>query len=103
MSFLVAQMVKNLPAMQVTQVHFLDQEDPLEREWLPTPGEFLGQRILVGCKELDTTEWLTLFIYIQPYTSTVNYEQVWSSTEYVVSYFIYIHYLSKFHINSLFL
>ena len=29
---LVAQPVKNLPAMQETQVHFLGQEDPLEKE-----------------------------------------------------------------------
>ena len=28
---LVAQMVKNLPAMQETQVRSLDQEDPLEQ------------------------------------------------------------------------
>ena len=28
---LVAQMVKNLPAMQETQVHTLDREDPLEK------------------------------------------------------------------------
>ena len=28
---LVAQMVKNLPAMQETQVQFLDGEDPLEK------------------------------------------------------------------------
>ena len=28
---LVAQMVKNLPAMQVTQVSSLDQEDPLQK------------------------------------------------------------------------
>ena len=28
---LVAQMVKNLPAMQGTQVQSLDQEDPLEK------------------------------------------------------------------------
>ena len=28
---LVAQMVKNLPAMQETQVQTLDQEDPLEK------------------------------------------------------------------------
>ena len=30
-SSLVAQMVKNLPAMQETQVQFLDQEEPLEK------------------------------------------------------------------------
>ena len=29
--FLVAQMVKNLPAMQETQVRSLGQEDPLEK------------------------------------------------------------------------
>ena len=29
---LVAQMVKNLPAMEETQVQFLDWEDPLEKE-----------------------------------------------------------------------
>ena len=29
--FLVAQMVKNLPAMQETQVQSLGQEDPLEK------------------------------------------------------------------------
>ena len=28
----MAQMVKNLPAMQETQVRFLDWEDPLEKE-----------------------------------------------------------------------
>ena len=31
-SSLVAQMVKNLPAIQKTQVRSLDQEDPLEKE-----------------------------------------------------------------------
>ena len=28
---LIAQLVKNLPAMQETRVGFLDQEDPLEK------------------------------------------------------------------------
>ena len=49
--FLVAQTVKNLPAMRKTQVQSLDQEEPLEKGWLPTsvflPGEFDGQRSLV--------------------------------------------------------
>ena len=31
-SSLVAQLVKNPPAMQETPVQFLDQEDPLEKE-----------------------------------------------------------------------
>ena len=34
---LVAQMVKNLPTMQETQVQSRVREDPLEREWQPTP------------------------------------------------------------------
>ena len=62
-------MVKNLPVMQETWVRSLSQEDPLKKEWQPTPvflpGEFHGQRSLagyipLGCKELDTTEWLSL-------------------------------------------
>ena len=46
---LVAQLVKNLPAMQETPVWFLGWEDPLEKGWLPTPvfclEEFHGQGI----------------------------------------------------------
>ena len=38
---LVAQLVKNSPEMQETQVQFLGQEDLLERDRLPTPV-FLG-------------------------------------------------------------
>ena len=61
-------MVKNLPAMQETQVLSLGQEDPLEKRWLPTPvflpGKSHKQRSLVGynpwgLKVLDTTEQLT--------------------------------------------
>ena len=50
---LVAQKVKNLLAMQETQVRSLDQKIPWRRKWLPTlvflPGAFQGQRSLVGC------------------------------------------------------
>ena len=55
---------KNPPAMQETEVQSLSWEDPLRREWLPTPvflpGESHGQRSLegyrpLGHKELDTT------------------------------------------------
>ena len=65
----VAQTVKNPPAVQETRVRRLGREDPLEREWLPTPvslsGEFHGQNILAGYspggrKESDMTERLTL-------------------------------------------
>ena len=70
---LVAQVVKNPPAMQETPVRFLGLEDPLEK-WMIThssilPGEFHGQRRLAGyspwgCKESDTTEWLPLQCYL---------------------------------------
>ena len=42
---LVAQMVKNLPAMQQTQVLSLGQEDPLEED-LATHSSILAWRIL---------------------------------------------------------
>ena len=52
---LVTQMVKNLPAMQETQVLSLGQEDALEKGMLPKsvflPGEFHGQRSPWGGKE----------------------------------------------------
>ena len=66
---LEAQMVKNLPVMQETQVRSLGWEDSWRREWLSTPGflpgEIHGQRSLAGygpwgCKELGMTELLTL-------------------------------------------
>ena len=59
---LIAQLVKNLPAMQETPVWFLGQEDPLEKGKATHSG-ILAWRIpwtAWGCKELDTTEWLSL-------------------------------------------
>ena len=62
---MVAQTVKNLPARWETWVQSLGWEDPLEKGKLLTPvfwpGEFHGQRSLVGYsplghKELDVTE-----------------------------------------------
>ena len=51
MPSLVAQLVKNLPAMQETGVPSLGQEDPLEEGMATTaiflPGESHGQRSLV--------------------------------------------------------
>ena len=68
------QWVKNPPAMQETQetrvqVQSLGWENPWRRKWQPTPvflpGKFHGQSSLVGCspwgcKESDTTEWLSM-------------------------------------------
>ena len=58
----MAQTAKNLPAIRETWVQSPGQEDPLEKESLPTPvflpGELHGQRSLGGysqwgCKESD--------------------------------------------------
>ena len=62
---LVVQTVKNLPAVQQTQVRFLGQEDPLEKEmviccsilaWRSSWTEGPDGPQLMGCKESDTTE-----------------------------------------------
>ena len=66
---LVAQKIKNLPAMWETRVWSLEKEDPLEKEMAThssvLPGESHGSRRLVGYspwghKESDMTKWLTL-------------------------------------------
>ena len=67
-AYLVAQMVKNLPAMQETWIRSLGWEDPLE-EGTATHSSILASRIpwtesLVGYspwshKELDMTEQLS--------------------------------------------
>ena len=73
LSLLVAQMVKNLPVVQETQVRSLDEEDPLEKGKAPTPGflpvESHGQRNLAGyspwgLKESDMTEQLTKKLWL---------------------------------------
>ena len=62
---LVAQMLKNLPAMRETQVQLLDQEDPLEKG-MTTHSSILAWKIprteepgSWDHKESDTTERLT--------------------------------------------
>ena len=64
-AMLMAQLVKNLPAMQETWVRSLCWEDPLEKGMVTTPvfspRESHGQRSLGGyspwcCKEAHTTE-----------------------------------------------
>jgi len=48
----MAQTIKNVPAMQETQLQSLVRRIPWRREWLPTlvssPGECCGQRSLAG-------------------------------------------------------
>ena len=66
---MVAQPVKNLPAMQETQVRFLGWDDPLEKgmaayssilswriPWTEEPDALYSPS---GCKEMDTSKRLT--------------------------------------------
>ena len=57
----MVQVVKNLPAMQETQVQSLDQEDPLEKGMAThssiLPGEFHGQRNLAGYSPWVAKSW----------------------------------------------
>ena len=66
---LIAQTVKNMPTMQETWFNPQVGKIPWRRIWQPTlvflPREAHGQRSLVGyspwgCKQLDTTEQVTL-------------------------------------------
>jgi len=61
----VAQIIKNLPAVQDTWVQNLGQKNPTP---VFLPGEFRGKRRQVGysswgCKELDTTEVANTFTH----------------------------------------
>ena len=67
-------MVKNLPAVQETQVQSQVGKIPWRRTWQPTlvflPGESHGQRRLVGyspwdCKQSNTTEQLTVQLLLE--------------------------------------
>ena len=66
-------MVKNLPAIQETQVWPRVGKIPWRRKWQPIPvflpGKCHGHRSLAGysswgCKELDITEQLTVSVHI---------------------------------------
>ena len=79
---LVAQMVKNLFAMQEQGFYPWVRKIPWRRAWQPTPvllpGESHGQRSLVGYSpgrhtESDMPELLTLSFYTH-YCSTMGYE-----------------------------
>ena len=81
MGFPCGSMVKNLPAMQETQVRSWGQEDPLEKEMATyssiLAGEFHGQRSLTGYspwgrKESDTTKHSTALITIVTSNSKVS-------------------------------
>ena len=69
------QLVKNLPEMQETLVQFQGWEDRLEKG-LDTHPSLLAWRIPWGCKELDTTEQLSL----SPDLMYVHALEQWSPT-----------------------
>ena len=101
LSFLVAQMVKNL--LQCRRYGFKPwiRKIPWKREWQSTPvflpGKFHGQRILVayspwGCKESDKTEQLTLLSHFQTLTRGWSYPplrflELYSGLNYTVQHF----------------
>ena len=97
---LVAQMVKNPPAMQETWV-WSQEKIPWRKEWLPTPvflpGEFHEQMSLVGYsswdwKESDTTEQLVHTIQSSYYN--VNETKISRlHTDQVIYFFFCIIYL----------
>ena len=64
-SSIIAQSVKNLPAMQETTFDFWVRKIPWRRKWQPTPvsllGESHGQRSLAGCSPWDhkSQTWLS--------------------------------------------
>ena len=76
----MAQTVKNMPAMQETQVGFLGWEDPLDQgngtHSVILPGESHGQTAwwatVHGITECDTTERLTLSL-----SSIFKIKSVW--------------------------
>ena len=59
----MAQLVKNLPPMQETWVRSLGWENPL-KQGKATHSSILAWRIPWGCKELDTTEQLSLSLIL---------------------------------------
>ena len=102
-------MVKNLPAMQETQVWSLGGEDPLKKEMAtqPTPaflpGKSHGQRSMVGyspwgCKESDTTEWLSLSLFKLIKMATI-YLWLFFGTFLFLFYFLYISNLFLISLN----
>ena len=99
LSSLMAQMVKNLPAMQETQAASLVRKIPWRREWQPTPvflpREFHGQRSLAGyhsmaksliwLSDLTHTHYLPKMRRLFVIDSNKEKLQFWKSTAFSIS------------------
>ena len=90
----MAQMVKNLPAIQETWVQFLSGEDPLEKgmaiHLVSLPGELQGQRSLVGYSPWGCKEWMRLSDFQfhrvdTPWVFLLNEKMITFKSAYVVS------------------
>ena len=87
---LVAQSVKNLPAIQETWVQFLGQEDPLEKEmathssiltWRIPWTEELGRIYLWGCKSQTwLSNWALFIIGSDPWVRRIPWRRGWLPT-----------------------
>ena len=92
----MAQTVKNLPAVQKTQIYSLGQEEALKKE-MATHSSILAWRIpwteepdglqSMGCKQSDMTEQLTLSLSIYIYSfpdffSLIGYYRILSRVPY---------------------
>ena len=94
---LVAQLVKNLPAMRETWVWSLGWEDPWRRERLPTPVIWLENSmdcIPWGCRESDITEWLSLHFTHPNLTLFRPRSLVTSTSPYAVGNILSLSYVS---------
>ena len=77
---LVAQLVKNLPAMQETSVRFLGWEDLLEKEYA-TPSSILAWRILMDREAW----WVTVHGVTKSWTRLSDKAQhsIWDSHSFI--------------------
>ena len=89
---LVAQLVKNLPAIQETWIWSLVGKIPLRRERLSTPvflpGEFHGLYSPWGHRESDMTEWLSLSLH---FTISHLYVFIFLHTVHNLFFFLLFH------------